>query len=166
MTDYYCNWCIVAILRFLSQSTSRHVVMSAMIYHQKMAPLFGEALCTYLYYGYHHILCSTLKVCKKKCPISGSDTNLNFLNDIWTNNECRFAMKRKKIILEKKPKLLTISIILFISCIITTFKHNFIALFFPTFSSSKYFNICVCCNVRCKLLHAVCTFRYYQNSVL
>ena len=66
MTDYYCNWCIVAILRFLAQSTSRHVVMSAMIYHQKMAPLFGEALCTYLYYGYHHILCSTLKVCKKK----------------------------------------------------------------------------------------------------
>ena len=65
MTDYYCNWCIVAILRFLAQSTSRHVVMSDMIYHQKMAPLFGEALCTYLYYGYHHILCSTLKVCKK-----------------------------------------------------------------------------------------------------
>ena len=62
----------------------------------------------------------------------------------------------KKII--KKPPVNFSNHHIFISCIITL-KIISITRFFPFFST-----MCVC-TVWCKLLHAVCTFRYYQNSV-
>ena len=77
-----------------------------------------------------------------------------FMIVLYWNNECRFAMKWRKIIF-KNPNFCNHHI--FISY--HTPLNNFNCTVFPVFSA-----ICVC-TVRFKLLHAVCTFRYYQNSV-